>query len=52
MYFGGFTEVLQWLHGCYRGFTDVGYCLEKAQVVGIVGIVGMIRIVGIFGLHK
>ena len=29
-----------------------GYCLEKAQVVGIVGIVGMVEMVGIVGIKK
>ena len=29
-----------------------GYCLEKAQVVGIVGIVGMVGMIGIVGINK
>ena len=29
-----------------------GYCLEKAQVVGIVGIVGIVGMVGIVGINK
>ena len=50
-------------HHCYRPLKQAmqysnvwcgmgGYCLEKAQVVGIVGIVGMVGMVWIVGINK